>query len=121
MDTMDSVMIAILIVVIAVAGLYLLLLPAELAKKRNHPKTHEIKILCYASLLIWPLWPVALVWALMNGTSLAPTPAATPVMSSRIPQELCENCGTGIGKLETPQIWKNHVICSTCYSKLAKT
>jgi hypothetical protein len=32
--------------------------------------------------------------------------------------ETCENCGTEIGKLETPFIWIDHVVCATCYARL---
>jgi hypothetical protein len=35
-------------------------------------------------------------------------------------QEKCENCGRIIGKLETPALWKNHIVCDDCYEKLSK-
>lgn len=37
-----------------------------------------------------------------------------------LPQEVCENCGHPIGKLETPQIWKQNVVCSACRAILEK-
>jgi ankyrin repeat protein len=33
--------------------------------------------------------------------------------------ETCENCGMPIGKLETPQVWKDHIVCIACYHKLS--
>src|ERR1700722_9356459 len=33
--------------------------------------------------------------------------------------ETCENCGATIGKLETPNVWKEHVVCGACYRKLS--
>jgi hypothetical protein len=34
--------------------------------------------------------------------------------------ETCENCGTVIGKLETPMLMNEHVVCGPCYTRLAK-
>jgi len=34
--------------------------------------------------------------------------------------EKCENCGRTIGKLETPNLWDNHVVCAKCYETLSK-
>ena len=30
----------------------------------------------------------------------------------------CDNCGAAIGKLETPNVWQDHVVCAQCYAKL---
>ena len=35
--------------------------------------------------------------------------------------EICENCGGVIGELETPMIWKDSVVCGTCYKKLSQS
>jgi hypothetical protein len=32
--------------------------------------------------------------------------------------ESCENCGAAIGNLETPGLWKDHVVCASCYARL---
>jgi|GEM_PF-5113869 len=32
--------------------------------------------------------------------------------------EDCENCGTRIGKLETPHLWQERVVCAECHKKL---
>lgn len=32
--------------------------------------------------------------------------------------ETCENCGSVIGKLETPYIFNDSVVCSQCYQRL---
>ena len=33
--------------------------------------------------------------------------------------KVCENCGQTIGKLETPNVWNDHIVCAACYKKLA--
>jgi Domain of unknown function (DUF4190) len=33
--------------------------------------------------------------------------------------ETCENCGTAIANLETPNVFQNHIVCSRCFAKLA--
>jgi hypothetical protein len=32
--------------------------------------------------------------------------------------EQCGNCGQAIGKLETPRVWQDHVVCAACHAKL---
>jgi predicted amidophosphoribosyltransferase len=34
--------------------------------------------------------------------------------------EDCANCGDQIGKLETPCIWKDQVVCQNCHTKLSQ-
>lgn len=34
--------------------------------------------------------------------------------------EVCENCGSAFGKLETPNVWDGHVVCDDCLTKLEK-
>ncbi len=33
--------------------------------------------------------------------------------------ESCANCGEHIGKLETPYLWEQYVVCESCYEKLS--
>jgi membrane protein YdbS with pleckstrin-like domain len=33
--------------------------------------------------------------------------------------EPCDNCGRRIGRLEQAYLWKDHVVCETCYRRLA--
>lgn len=33
--------------------------------------------------------------------------------------EQCANCGSMIGNLETPYVFNGHIVCGTCYQKLA--
>ena len=33
-------------------------------------------------------------------------------------QGTCANCGRAIGKLETPRVWQNHVVCAECEKRL---
>jgi predicted RNA-binding Zn-ribbon protein involved in translation (DUF1610 family) len=41
------------------------------------------------------------------------SPSAEPV------ERKCENCGRTIGRLETVQLWQNHVVCNDCQTRLA--
>jgi hypothetical protein len=34
--------------------------------------------------------------------------------------ERCANCDAPIGRLETPQIWQDAIVCGACFSKLAR-
>jgi hypothetical protein len=34
--------------------------------------------------------------------------------------QTCENCGRKIGRLETPNVWREHVVCADCYAVLSK-
>jgi ribosomal protein L37AE/L43A len=34
--------------------------------------------------------------------------------------EACSNCGSQIGKLETPYIWEQHIVCEECHDKLSR-
>src|SRR5277367_5745879 len=36
------------------------------------------------------------------------------------PVDRCVNCGTAIGKLETPMVWEEEVVCVECHAKLSK-
>jgi TM2 domain-containing membrane protein YozV len=33
--------------------------------------------------------------------------------------EVCENCGGTIGKLETPYVWQEKVVCAGCHARLS--
>jgi hypothetical protein len=33
--------------------------------------------------------------------------------------ETCENCHKAIGALETPHLWRQHVVCAKCHRELA--
>lgn len=33
----------------------------------------------------------------------------------------CENCGTTIGKLETPYIYGEHIVCAVCYGRITRS
>jgi predicted RNA-binding Zn-ribbon protein involved in translation (DUF1610 family) len=35
--------------------------------------------------------------------------------------ESCSNCGDKIGKLETPHLWQEHVVCERCHDKLSES
>src|SRR3989442_481999 len=33
--------------------------------------------------------------------------------------EFCQNCGRAIGKLETPRVHEQHVVCAECWGRLS--
>jgi hypothetical protein len=33
--------------------------------------------------------------------------------------ESCVNCGSKIGRLETPYLWDQHIVCESCFEKLS--
>jgi hypothetical protein len=33
--------------------------------------------------------------------------------------EVCENCGAPIGNLEPAMVWDEHIVCRSCYERLA--
>jgi hypothetical protein len=35
--------------------------------------------------------------------------------------EKCANCDRVIGKLETPQVWQDQIVCAECYGRLSST
>lgn len=47
-----------LLVLLAVA-----MIPYWIAKGRDHPQLAAIKATCYVSVILWPAWVVALIWA----------------------------------------------------------
>ena len=49
----------------------------------------------------------------------APTVVGQSKRTPPTPQlEECANCGRTIGKLETPMVWNNNVVCNACYRTL---
>ena len=41
------------------------------------------------------------------------------VKETRATGETCENCGRSIGRLETPQIYNDHIVCPDCLARLS--
>jgi uncharacterized membrane protein/ribosomal protein L37AE/L43A len=54
--------------------------------------------------------------AMFASSSPAPSPPAKP----RAKGLKCENCGRLIGKLETPAVWRDHIVCTGCRETLAQ-
>jgi hypothetical protein len=52
-----------------------------------------------------------------------PTACAVSVAEpiATVALDTCENCGRVIGKLETPVVWKDHIVCAACYKVLRVT
>ncbi|MCC7314767.1 MAG: DUF3302 domain-containing protein [Planctomycetes bacterium] len=55
-------------------------LPGLIAASRNHSKAEAIKVCGYASLILWPLWPVALIWAFTENNPAPVNPHAVNAM-----------------------------------------
>lgn len=53
----------VLVVVALLVGVLIFLGPIFVARARNHPKYEAIFVCTILSLLLWPLWFVAAVWA----------------------------------------------------------
>jgi len=78
------------------------ILPGHIAAKRNHSKAEAIKICGYLSaLILWPLWPVAIVWAY---TEKNPPPKGDSMNCQSCGYNLtgnvsgiCPECGKPIG------------------------
>jgi hypothetical protein len=45
--------------------------------------------------------------------------ATVGLILGNMPSERCENCGGKIGKLQTPHVWDNHIVCAECHRKLS--
>ena len=63
MPWLPSVGMVLAIAVIALAAFVIVAIPAFIAHRRKHPREEAITVCCLASLILWPLWPVALIWA----------------------------------------------------------
>jgi len=66
-------------VLIAMAIVFVGWLPGARARSRYHPAARTIALLGWCSLVIWPLWPVAMTWA-----SWAPRRRGRPKVHVRI-------------------------------------
>ena len=62
-----------------------------------------------------PTHPLAgdILAAAKSGEPAARSASAPPI------DRTCENCGRSIGRLETVELWKNHVVCVNCHAQLA--
>lgn len=43
-----------------------------------------------------------------------------PASDVAAPPETCANCGERIGRLETPHVWGDEVVCGGCFGKLKR-
>lgn len=60
-----------------------------------------------------PTHPLASdILAAAKESPAARSPSAEPI------DRKCENCGRAIGRLETVQLWQNHVVCNVCHARL---
>jgi hypothetical protein len=114
-------------------------LPPYIAKGRKLSDANEktVRLLTLLGLFFGITWIVALVLACVypvdplmsrydvkniprspRSGSFDPIPQSFKLETPEAAQEKCENCGKLIGRLETPSIWKNHVVCEACYEIL---
>lgn len=138
------------IIVVALVALIVLLwlfisIPAFIARARGISKTNliTVRILGICGLFFGVTWIVALILALVyppelpadappdRGRGFEPVQPARRVLQPAGPPpippgaggpglETCENCGRVIGKLETPAIWQDHIVCNACHDTLTK-
>lgn len=69
-DTTSILLILGAIVAVTILLLCFVTIPGQIAAKRGHPNRDAIRICQWCGLLFWPLWLVALVWA-MTGPDYA--------------------------------------------------
>lgn len=138
---MDNVIKVIVIVLCVLAVWFFISIPAMIAKDRGISKANmaTVRLLAILGLFFGITWIVALILACVYSPDVSVKPAVAakrktfdPVPESfmtdveverRLSQqnpEKCENCGAAIGTLETPRLWKDHVVCGACAEKLAK-
>jgi hypothetical protein len=141
MDNLPELLMVIVAILLFIAVFWI---PPYIGKKRGISDSNQstVRLLTVLGLFFGVTWIVGLVLACTY--PVAPKPRVQ--VNQRIPkafdpipenfmrresseledfvaqpeQEKCENCGTVIGKLETPSLWKNHVVCEACYEKLSK-
>ena len=69
------------IVIVAVMGS----LPGRIARNRHHPHADAVTVAGWISLLVLPLWPLALVWAYVDAPRTSSTaPAEADDLSRRV-------------------------------------
>lgn len=139
MDNLGVVSGVLLMIVVLAFYVFVIWIPVLIAKNRDHPKLEGVTVMTVLSLFLPFLWPVAMVWAFVGSTSpeeqrklrtkamasyklpekRTPNVAAIDAELEMATAETCDNCGDPIGKLETPQLWKDHVVCSECLRKLS--
>lgn len=148
MDSGDTAVIIVRLVLVVLLvyliGRRIFWLPLVIAKNRGISSTNQetVRLLILLGLFFGVTWIVALILACvyppgpstsvnhrefskphnLTSKSFDPTPESLRVenQSGAPAQEKCENCGRAIGKLETPAIWKNHIVCDGCYEILGK-
>jgi len=106
-----GLIIVVLAIIIIIAIFFL---PVRIGRWRNISENHMliVKILSIIGIFTGITWLIALILACV-------LPSTSPPLPQSFTTETCSNCGQPIGKLETSRLWKNHIVCNTCYNKLA--
>ena len=125
--------------IVAIGGLlawFIIKIPISIAENRSvKPETlASIRLLSILGLFLGIPWIVAVCWACiappeeflddelglgmgkdgkLDGPNAAPRDKETVVATDK-----CENCGRSIGKLETPHVWQDHIVCADCIKRL---
>ncbi len=143
---MDAILPILLMAIFLLVIIISISIPIRIAKSRNLSKSHldTVKMLTYLGLIFGITWIVALILACVypEGTERtyslyrpssrrysASQNEIGDLLKSKFPDDpveatvgdpvKCENCSRMIGKLETPAVWKDHVVCMTCHKVLS--
>ena len=110
------------ILIVAIISGLIIYIPVLIADNRKVSENNRNTIfwLSVLGILFGITWIVAIIWACFApGNDRGPRDKAlNPKTFTFDNNERCENCGEFIGRLETPRVWKNHVICAKCEEKL---
>lgn len=140
---MDAIPALMFFAIILCISALVISIPSLIAKNRGLSDEHRKTVLLLAILGIFfgVTWLVALILAcvyppaprriqrpFVRPKSFDPIPASfAGNLDSELDEDLafveretCQNCERVIGKLETPSVWKDHIVCAECYAKLAK-
>lgn len=49
---------------------------------------------------------------------VAPVTKSKSTSKPKVKVERCARCGEGISRRATPSVWRDHVVCARCHSKL---
>ena len=70
---MDDALILVVILIVT-AVVILAWMPGSIAKSRGHSKADAITICGFLSIILWPLWFLAIIWAFTENNRKSATP-----------------------------------------------
>jgi hypothetical protein len=132
---MANLMLWLIVLVVAFPiAIFLGFIPGKIAHDRGHVKASDVKTLGLIGIIIPLVWIAALIWAYVGETNReegrrepvdrsiydpledvhAPFDDSMVDLDTPNETDKCANCGRAIGKLETPHVWKDAVVCGAC-------